>query len=142
MAKVIEYLILGEVGNAKHTFYSATSSEVDDEWTVITVTTPGINSAGEVLSYAEFYEDVTEVSTNPLTGETVRKRTVDRPDLLTPQETQVAQLAAEGHTNPEIGAQLFISPRTAEYHLSKVFTKLEITSRRQLRAALARALAS
>jgi DNA-binding CsgD family transcriptional regulator len=76
------------------------------------------------------------------TGETVRKRTVDRPDLLTPQETQVAQLAAEGHTNPEIGAQLFISPRTAEYHLSKVFTKLEITSRRQLRAALARALAS
>jgi DNA-binding CsgD family transcriptional regulator len=70
------------------------------------------------------------------TGETVRKRTTPAPDLLTPQETQVAQLAATGHTNPEIGAQLFVSPRTAEYHLHKVFTKLGITSRRQLRGAL------
>ena len=70
------------------------------------------------------------------TGETVRKRTVETRDVLTPQEAQVARLAAEGHTNPEIGAQLFISPRTAEYHLSKVFTKLDITSRRQLRGAL------
>ena len=70
------------------------------------------------------------------TGETVRKRTVEARDVLTPQETQVARLAAEGRTNPEIGAQLFISPRTAEYHLHKVFTKLDISSRRQLRGAL------
>ena len=72
------------------------------------------------------------------TGETVRKRTVERPELLTPQEAQVARLAAEGRTNPEIGAQLFVSARTAEYHLHKVFTKLDISSRRQLRGALDR----
>ena len=71
------------------------------------------------------------------TGETVRKRTVDTPDVLTGQEAQVARLAAEGHTNPEIGARLFISPRTAEYHLHKVFSKLGISSRRQLRQTLA-----
>jgi DNA-binding CsgD family transcriptional regulator len=72
------------------------------------------------------------------TGETVRKRTVDTHNALTAQEAQVAQLAAEGHTNTEIGARLFVSPRTAEYHLHKVFTKLAISSRRQLRDALAR----
>jgi DNA-binding NarL/FixJ family response regulator len=71
------------------------------------------------------------------TGETVRKRTVDTRDALTVQETQVARLAAEGHTNPEIAARLFISPRTAEYHLHKVFSKLGISSRRQLRHHLA-----
>ncbi|HET9974590.1 MAG TPA: AAA family ATPase [Streptosporangiaceae bacterium] len=71
------------------------------------------------------------------TGETVRKRTVDPPDALTGQEAQVARLAAEGHTNTEIGARLFISPRTAEYHLHKVFAKLGISSRRQLRHRLA-----
>ena len=71
------------------------------------------------------------------TGETVRKRTVDTRDALTVQEAQVARLAAEGHTNPEIGAQLFISPRTAEYHLHKVFSKLGVSSRRQLRHHLA-----
>jgi DNA-binding CsgD family transcriptional regulator len=71
------------------------------------------------------------------TGETVRKRTVDTRDVLTVQEAQVARLAAEGHTNPEIGARLFISPRTAEYHLHKVFSKLGISSRRQLRQTLA-----
>jgi DNA-binding CsgD family transcriptional regulator len=72
------------------------------------------------------------------TGEMVRKRTVDTRDVLTTQEAQVAGLAADGKTNPEIGAQLFISPRTAEYHLHKVFSKLNISSRRQLRGRLAR----
>jgi DNA-binding CsgD family transcriptional regulator len=70
------------------------------------------------------------------TGETVQKRTIAPRDLLTAQEAQVARLAAEGRTNPEIGSQLFISPRTAEYHLHKVFTKLGISSRRALRSAL------
>jgi len=70
------------------------------------------------------------------TGETVHKRTVETRDVLTAQEAQVARLAAEGRTNPEIGSQLFISPRTAEYHLHKVFTKLGISSRRALRSAL------
>ncbi len=70
------------------------------------------------------------------TGETVRKRTVETREVLTAQEAMVARLAAEGHTNPEIGTQLFISPRTAEYHLHKVFTKLGISSRRRLRDAL------
>ena len=71
------------------------------------------------------------------TGETVRTRNEDASDALTAQEAQVARLAADGNTNSEIGAQLFISPRTAEYHLHKVFTKLDISSRRQLRARLA-----
>jgi len=70
------------------------------------------------------------------TGETVRKRTVETLDSLTTQEAQVARLAAQGHTNPEIGAQLFISARTVEYHLHKVFPKLGISSRRELRRAL------
>ncbi|MBV6755894.1 ATP-binding protein [Rhodococcus opacus] len=71
------------------------------------------------------------------TGETVRKRSGDiDEDQLTSQEAQIAQLAARGHTNPEIGALLFISARTVEWHLRKVFTKLGITSRRQLRTAL------
>src|ERR1700733_3989734 len=70
------------------------------------------------------------------TGEPVRKRTVATLDELTPQEVQVARLAAGGQTNPEIAAQLFLSPRTVEWHLSKVFGKLGIGSRRELRAAL------
>jgi DNA-binding CsgD family transcriptional regulator len=70
------------------------------------------------------------------TGETVRKRTVETVDELTTQETQVARLAAQGRTNPEIAALLFISPRTVEYHLHKVFPKLGISSRRELRRAL------
>jgi DNA-binding CsgD family transcriptional regulator len=70
------------------------------------------------------------------TGETVRKRTVETLDELTPQEVQVARLAADGQTNPEIGAQLFLSPRTVEWHLTKMFGKLGISSRKQLRSAL------
>jgi DNA-binding CsgD family transcriptional regulator len=70
------------------------------------------------------------------TGETVRKRTFEALNDLTPQEAQIARLAADGQTNPEIGAQLFLSPRTVEWHLTKAFGKLGISSRRQLRSAL------
>ncbi|MBV9002694.1 MAG: helix-turn-helix transcriptional regulator, partial [Solirubrobacterales bacterium] len=70
------------------------------------------------------------------TGETVRKRTVETRDELTPQELQVARLAAGGQTNPEIGAQLFLSPRTVEWHLTRVFSKLGVSSRKQLGSAL------
>jgi DNA-binding CsgD family transcriptional regulator len=70
------------------------------------------------------------------TGETVRKLTVETRDLLTAQEALIARLAADGRTNPEIGAELFISPRTVEYHLHKVFTKLGTRSRKELRASL------
>jgi len=70
------------------------------------------------------------------TGETVRKRTVETLGELTPQEAQVARLAAQGRTNPEIAALLFLSPRTVEYHLHTVFPKLGISSRRELRRAL------
>jgi DNA-binding CsgD family transcriptional regulator len=70
------------------------------------------------------------------TGERARKRTPQTRDQLTPQERQIAQLASEGHSNPEIGTRLFISPRTVEYHLHKVFAKLEISSRNQLESVL------
>jgi DNA-binding CsgD family transcriptional regulator len=70
------------------------------------------------------------------TGETARKRTVEPGSQLTAQEAQVAELARQGHSNPEIGARLFISPRTVEYHLHKVFNKLGINSRTQLHLAL------
>jgi DNA-binding CsgD family transcriptional regulator len=67
------------------------------------------------------------------TGETVRKRTVETLTDLTAQEAQIAKLARDGHTNQEIAAHLFISPRTVEWHLGNVFTKLGITSRKGLR---------
>ena len=67
------------------------------------------------------------------TGEKVRRRTVETRDDLTAQERQIALLAADGLSNPEIGAQLFLSPRTVEWHLRNVFTKLGIRSRRELR---------
>ena len=70
------------------------------------------------------------------TGETVRARRVATPSELTPQEAQVAQLASEGLSNPEIASRLFISARTAQSHLSKVFTKMNLTSRSQLAHAL------
>jgi DNA-binding CsgD family transcriptional regulator len=70
------------------------------------------------------------------TGETARRRAVETASALTPQEAQVARFARDGLSNPEIGARLFISPRTVQYHLSKVYVKLNIHSRTQLEQAL------
>ena len=70
------------------------------------------------------------------TGEKVRKRTVETRDELTSQEWEIARLARAGLSNPEIAAQLFLSPRTVEWHLRKVFLKLDIASRRELANAL------
>jgi DNA-binding CsgD family transcriptional regulator len=71
------------------------------------------------------------------TGERVRDRGTETPSRLTARETQIARLAGDGLSNPEIAAQLFMSPRTVEYHLRKVFTKLAISSRNQLYSILA-----
>ncbi len=71
------------------------------------------------------------------TGERVRKRATETTAQLTARETQIVRLAGEGLSNSEIAARLFMSPRTVEYHLHKVFTKLDISSRNQLRSALA-----
>ena len=70
------------------------------------------------------------------TGERVRSRALERPEDLTPQERQIAQLARGGLSNPEIGARLFLSPRTVEWHLRNVFSKRGIRSRRELVNAL------
>ena len=70
------------------------------------------------------------------TGEIVHERTTMQVSALTAQEAHIARLAADGHTNPEIAAQLYLSVRTAEWHLRKVFTKLGIGSRRELHEAL------
>src|SRR5262249_12612190 len=70
------------------------------------------------------------------TGETARKRIESTRADLTAQEAQIARLAAQGHTNPQIGARLFISPRTVQYHLRKVFQKLDVRSRNELHSAL------
>ncbi len=71
------------------------------------------------------------------TGETVRQRAMEVRQDLTAQEAQIARLAADGKSNSEIGAELFISPRTVEWHLGKVFTKLDVNSRNKLRGVLA-----
>ena len=71
------------------------------------------------------------------TGEKVRKRTVETRDDLTAQERQIAELARDGFSNPEIGNRLFLSRRTVQYHLAKVFGKLGIHSRNELASALA-----
>ncbi len=70
------------------------------------------------------------------TGETIRKRIIGADRDLTPQETQIAMRAREGKTNREIGAELFLSARTVEWHLRNVCAKLGITSRRHLRDVL------
>ena len=70
------------------------------------------------------------------TGERARKRSVETRDDLTPQEEHIARLARDGRTNPEIGAELYISARTVEWHLRNVFTKLGVTSRKGLQNAL------
>jgi DNA-binding CsgD family transcriptional regulator len=70
------------------------------------------------------------------TGVTARARTVETRDVLTPQEAQIASLAGAGLSNPEIGGKLFISPRTVQYHLHKVFAKLNVNSRSELAGAL------
>jgi len=71
------------------------------------------------------------------TGESAPRLTSETRDALTPQEAQVARLARDGYTNPEIGARLYISPRTVEYHLHKVFRKLDVSTRKELRRVLA-----
>jgi DNA-binding CsgD family transcriptional regulator len=90
----------------------------------------GVESEME-LSYAGLHQ-----LCSPLLTGLDRKRRVATYEALTPQEAQIARLAADGLTNPEIGARLFLSPHTVEWHLRKVFSKLGIASRRQIRSLL------
>jgi DNA-binding NarL/FixJ family response regulator len=76
------------------------------------------------------------------TGDAVRGRTADARDELTPQEAQIARMATEGQTNPEIAAQLFLSGRTVDWHLEKVYAKLGVTSRAELAHTLGASVAS
>jgi DNA-binding CsgD family transcriptional regulator len=96
-----------------------------------------LNTAHEMFS-AMGMEGFAERARHELlaTGERVRKRGVETRDELTPQEEQIARLAGDGHSNLEIGARLFLSPRTVEWHLRKVFGKLGVSSRKELRQAL------
>jgi DNA-binding CsgD family transcriptional regulator len=71
-----------------------------------------------------------------VTGEMVRKRNVETHDELTQQEKQIALMARDGLSDSEVGSRLFLGPRTVEWHLRKVFAKLEIGSRKELRTAL------
>jgi DNA-binding NarL/FixJ family response regulator len=73
------------------------------------------------------------------TGETARKRTVETRDELTPHEARIARMARDGASNQDIATQLFVSRKTVEYHLHKVFTKLGISTRQQLEHVLPRA---
>jgi DNA-binding CsgD family transcriptional regulator len=70
------------------------------------------------------------------TGETARKRTIDTTDELTPHEARIARMARDGASNQDIATQLFVSRKTVEYHLHKVFTKLGITARHELHSVL------
>jgi DNA-binding CsgD family transcriptional regulator len=98
---------------------------------------PQLRSAHELLSEVgmELFAERARIELLA-TGEKVRKRTVETRDELTAQERQIAMMAGDGLSNPEIGGRLFLSPRTVEWHLRKVFTKLGISSRRELVKAL------
>ena len=98
----------------------------------------GQNVAQDRAAYAMGAEAFAERARHELlaTGETVRRPTAEPASALSAREAHIARLAADGHTNPEIAAQLFLSARTVEWHLRKIFTKLGIASRRELREAL------
>ncbi len=100
--------------------------------------TPATSSAARTRSSTHRRRGVRRTGRIELraSGGQARKRAVETPDTLTAQEALIARLAGDGASNPEIAAQLFISPATVAYHLRKVFTKLGISSRSQLAPAL------